>query len=256
MVTHRSVLIHGHFYTVEQTLVIPRTRMIFFTQVNILFAMTSSCAGKTIHQKKWFSDQTEYCNLLTHVVWWYFYQRQRGASELVYDLATVLSKLDSISSTLNQISIRRIIEVDMLLFLLFFLSRSCLHLMYVISDTLPGLYAAMPRDILLVVGDEIIEAPMAWRSRFFEYRSYRPLIKEYFNNGARWTTAPKPQMVDELYDKVGVQCNWCQSAVRLWTEFWPIGLKKTTSTYCVPNITMIPLRFWFIPRRTTMDPWA
>src|SRR5262245_13635738 len=25
-----------------------------------------------------------------------------------------------------------------------------------------GLYAAMPRDVLLVVGDEIIEAPMAW----------------------------------------------------------------------------------------------
>eukprot|EP01031_Cornospumella_fuschlensis_P035878 gene35878-43518_t len=32
-----------------------------------------------------------------------------------------------------------------------------------------GLYAAMPRDILIVVGNEIIEAPMAWRSRFFEY---------------------------------------------------------------------------------------
>ena len=43
-----------------------------------------------------------------------------------------------------------------------------------------GLYAAMPRDILMVVGDEIIEAPMAWRSRFFEYRAYRPLLKEYF----------------------------------------------------------------------------
>ena len=60
----------------------------------------------------------------------------------------------------------------------------------------------MPRDILLVVGNEIIEAPMAWRSRFFEYRAYRPLIKEYFNKGAKWTTAPKPQMSDELYDQV------------------------------------------------------
>ena len=43
-----------------------------------------------------------------------------------------------------------------------------------------GLHAAMPRDILMVIGNEIIEAPMAWRSRFFEYRAYRPLIKEYF----------------------------------------------------------------------------
>ena len=41
---------------------------------------------------------------------------------------------------------------------------------------------------------------MAWRSRFFEYRAYRPLIKEYFKQGAKWTTAPKPQMADQLYD--------------------------------------------------------
>lgn len=65
-----------------------------------------------------------------------------------------------------------------------------------------GMYAAMPRDILLVVGNEIIEAPMAWRARFFEYRAYRRIIKDYFNNGAKWTTAPKPTMADELYDQV------------------------------------------------------
>ncbi|OXB79438.1 UNVERIFIED_CONTAM: hypothetical protein H355_007647 [Colinus virginianus] len=64
-----------------------------------------------------------------------------------------------------------------------------------------GMYAAMPRDILLVVGNEIIEAPMAWRARFFEYRAYRRIIKDYFNNGAKWTTAPKPTMADELYDQ-------------------------------------------------------
>ena len=28
-----------------------------------------------------------------------------------------------------------------------------------------GLYAAMPRDILLVIGEEIIESPMSWRCR-------------------------------------------------------------------------------------------
>lgn len=67
---------------------------------------------------------------------------------------------------------------------------------------LSGMYAAMPRDILLVVGNEIIEAPMAWRARFFEYRAYRRLIKDYFNSGAKWTTAPKPTMADELYDQV------------------------------------------------------
>ncbi|MEG4810274.1 NarL family transcriptional regulator [Microcoleus sp. F8-D3] len=63
-----------------------------------------------------------------------------------------------------------------------------------------GLYAAMPRDILIVIGNEIVEAPMAWRSRFFEYRAYRSLMKEYLKQGAKWTTAPKPLMSNELYD--------------------------------------------------------
>jgi glycine amidinotransferase len=63
-----------------------------------------------------------------------------------------------------------------------------------------GMYATMPRDILLVVGNEIIEAPMAWRARFFEYRAYRSLMKEYLRQGAKWTTAPKPLMSDDLYD--------------------------------------------------------
>jgi len=63
-----------------------------------------------------------------------------------------------------------------------------------------GLYAAMPRDILLAIGNEIIEAPMAWRCRFFEHRAYRSLMKDYLRRGAKWTTAPKPLMADELYD--------------------------------------------------------
>src|SRR5690348_2406671 len=42
-----------------------------------------------------------------------------------------------------------------------------------------GLYDAMPRDLLLVVGDQIIEAPMAWRSRYFASSAYRSLMKEY-----------------------------------------------------------------------------
>ena len=70
---------------------------------------------------------------------------------------------------------------------------------------LTGLYGAMPRDILIVVGNEIIEAPMAWRARFFEYRAYRAIIKDYFRRGAKWTTAPKPTMADELYDQVSPQ---------------------------------------------------
>ncbi|HEV3185998.1 MAG TPA: amidinotransferase [Xanthobacteraceae bacterium] len=64
----------------------------------------------------------------------------------------------------------------------------------------PGGHAsACPRDCLLVIGDEIIEAPMAQRARYFEFRAYRTLIMDYFRAGARWTAAPKPRMADDLY---------------------------------------------------------
>jgi glycine amidinotransferase len=66
--------------------------------------------------------------------------------------------------------------------------------------TSTGLYAAMPRDMLLVFGDEIIECPLAWRSRYYETSAYRPLLKEYFRAGARWSAGPKPELKDELYD--------------------------------------------------------
>lgn len=62
-----------------------------------------------------------------------------------------------------------------------------------------GVYSAMPRDLMLVVGDEIIETPGAWRSRYFELHAYRDLLKEYWRGGARWTSAPKPELKDDLY---------------------------------------------------------
>nr|VFJ65087.1 MAG: glycine amidinotransferase [Candidatus Kentron sp. FW]VFJ69558.1 MAG: glycine amidinotransferase [Candidatus Kentron sp. FW] len=63
-----------------------------------------------------------------------------------------------------------------------------------------GFCAANPRDPFLVVGNEIIETPMPDRGRYFEAWAYRPLFKEYFKAGARWTAAPKPQLRDDLYD--------------------------------------------------------
>jgi len=62
-----------------------------------------------------------------------------------------------------------------------------------------GVYSAMPRDVMLVLGDEIIEAPMAWRTRYFEIFPFRQLIQSYFDGGARWTSAPKPQLRDQFF---------------------------------------------------------
>jgi glycine amidinotransferase len=63
-----------------------------------------------------------------------------------------------------------------------------------------GLYAAMPRDILLVFGDLLIECPLAWRSRYYEVNAYRNLLKDYFRQGARWVAAPRPELKDEFYN--------------------------------------------------------
>ncbi|MCD8542713.1 MAG: amidinotransferase [Gammaproteobacteria bacterium] len=62
-----------------------------------------------------------------------------------------------------------------------------------------GLYAAMPRDVLTVIGNEVIEAPMAWPSRYFEFLAYQNLKQEYLDMGCQWTQAPKGSMSKELY---------------------------------------------------------
>ncbi|HWD55841.1 MAG TPA: hypothetical protein VG346_12000 [Acidimicrobiales bacterium] len=66
--------------------------------------------------------------------------------------------------------------------------------------TSTGLYDAMPRDVLIVIGHEVLECPMAWRSRYFSTSAFRPLLKEYFATGAIWSAAPKPELADVLYD--------------------------------------------------------
>ncbi|WP_229068493.1 amidinotransferase [Actinoplanes sp. DH11] len=84
-----------------------------------------------------------------------------------------------------------------------------------------GLYSAMPRDLLLVVGDTIIEAPMAWRSRYFEIDAYRNLLTDYFRRGARWISAPKPQLTDDIYDAGYDTERPYESGRYLTTEFEP-----------------------------------
>ncbi|HEX2188053.1 MAG TPA: hypothetical protein VHG51_04110 [Longimicrobiaceae bacterium] len=88
-------------------------------------------------------------------------------------------------------------------------------------SVLNGFSAANPRDVLLVVGDEIIEAPMADRGRYFEAWPYRPLLKEYFRAGARWTAAPRPQLLDPLFEP-DAEAHAAEDGVRFaTTEFEP-----------------------------------
>jgi len=60
-----------------------------------------------------------------------------------------------------------------------------------------------PRDVLLTVGNEICEATMSYRSRWFEYLCYRPLLRQYYREDPnfRWEAAPKPQLADDSFKK-------------------------------------------------------
>ena len=59
-----------------------------------------------------------------------------------------------------------------------------------------GYYNYCPRDVLLVIGDQIIETPNVIRSRAQETFSYRTLLMEYMKSGAKWYSAPKPMLLE------------------------------------------------------------
>ncbi len=63
-----------------------------------------------------------------------------------------------------------------------------------------GMYNYCPRDILLAIGDSIIETPMSLRARFFETLAYKDLLIECMCSGSRWISSPKPQLLDEIYN--------------------------------------------------------
>ncbi|QGV77876.1 inosamine-phosphate amidinotransferase 1 [Streptomyces ficellus] len=63
-----------------------------------------------------------------------------------------------------------------------------------------GFYDYCPRDGFLAVGDAIIESPMVLRSRWLEGFAYKDLFLEYSDSGARWLSAPKPQLTDDMYE--------------------------------------------------------
>jgi N-dimethylarginine dimethylaminohydrolase len=65
-----------------------------------------------------------------------------------------------------------------------------------------GYYNYCPRDVLLVIGDHIIETPNVIRSRAQETFSYRTLLLDYMKSGAKWYSAPKPMLLDSLFEGV------------------------------------------------------
>ncbi|MDY6806425.1 MAG: NarL family transcriptional regulator [Cyanobacteriota bacterium] len=123
--------------------------------------------------------------------YWDFYQKYGGRpypSELVEKAAKALNNLQEVLEG-EGVIVRRPESVDY--------AHQVFKTPYFESA---GFFNADVRDVLLVVGDEIIEAPMSQRCRYFEFLRYRPLIQEYFYQGTSWTAAPKPKMSEALYD--------------------------------------------------------
>ena len=63
-----------------------------------------------------------------------------------------------------------------------------------------GYYNYCPRDIFLVIGDHIIETPNVIRGRSQESFSYRKILLDYLQSGAKWYSAPQPMLLDSLFD--------------------------------------------------------
>lgn len=66
-----------------------------------------------------------------------------------------------------------------------------------------GWYSWCPRDLILPLGDMLLETPSPTRSRYFETRLYDDILYEAFDDGALWFSAPKPRLLDDLYDIEG-----------------------------------------------------
>jgi glycine amidinotransferase len=73
---------------------------------------------------------------------------------------------------------------------------------------------ACPRDMFLVVGNEIIETPGSHRSRWYEYLNLRPIFQKYFKEDPefQWSAAPKPRLTEKSYKR-----NWDHDCDNVWS---------------------------------------
>lgn len=61
-------------------------------------------------------------------------------------------------------------------------------------------FSYCPRDILLAIGNTIIETPNVFRSRYFETTGYKNILLDYMKSGCKWIAAPKPRLLDSIYN--------------------------------------------------------
>lgn len=86
------------------------------------------------------------------------------------------------------------------------------------AETMTG--CMPPRDVLLTVGREILEATMSNRSRWFEYLAYRPLLNRFFEEdpGFKWEAAPKPRLTDASFRRGYLSAEVTDEQRRQWVN--------------------------------------
>lgn len=62
-----------------------------------------------------------------------------------------------------------------------------------------GFYSYCPRDLTLIVGSTIIQAPSPMRARMFELAGLRELFQQRMLGGSAWIAAPTPMLRDDLF---------------------------------------------------------
>lgn len=65
-----------------------------------------------------------------------------------------------------------------------------------------GMYNYCPRDLLLVIDNMVIEAPMTYRSRQHEVEGYDNIKRAAIKDGCLWLAAPKPALLDDDFEVV------------------------------------------------------
>jgi len=108
--------------------------------------------------------------------------------------------------------------------------------------------ASNPRDSLLVIGDLVIESPMADRSRYFETFAYRKVLRELSARGARWISAPKPVLSNASFaadlkrDSEGHPTQWLTTEEEILfdaADFMKFGKDIIVSRSHVTNVAGI-----------------
>lgn len=80
-----------------------------------------------------------------------------------------------------------------------------------------------PRDVMVTIGNSIIEATMSKRGRFFEYLPYRDIMYQLWDAdySMKWKAAPKPSMNSDMY--------W----EGYWSKFSELDAKSESEQYAL-----------------------